>query len=120
MIKDDRDLKLGKIINLIHSDEDSEIRSCLVRTKNSEGIYPTCHLRYLEGYSGGDIPPSPTDVPNQEVSARKRLPRDAKEIATNKLKDLNLHLMGIFLSGPGKESIMGQWDTSSGVQPSIL
>ena len=120
LIKDDRDLKLGKIINLIHSDEDSEIRSCLVRTKNSEGIYPTCHLRYLEGYSGGDIPPSPTDVPNQEVTARKRLPRDAKEIATNKLKDLNLHLMGIFLSGPGKESIMGQWDTSSGVQPSIL
>ena len=72
LIKDDNDLKLGKIINLIHSDEDSEIRSCLVRTKNFEGIYPTCKLRYLEGYTGEDIPLSPiNDVPIQGVTARK-------------------------------------------------
>ena len=87
----------------------------MVRTKNFEGIYPTCNLRYLEGYTGEGIPLSPTnDVLNQAVTARKRLPRDAKETANKKLNDLNLHLMGIFLSEPGKESIIRQWATSSG------
>ena len=114
LIKDDSDLKLGRIIDVLPSEEDSEIRSCLVKTKHSQGVYPTSKLRYLEGYSGEEIPLSNNDVvANQpDALARDKLPRDAKEQAKQKLKKLNLHLVGMFLSMTGRKGLQNQWDFS--------
>ena len=107
VINDDSNLNLGKIIDLSHSDDHSEIRSCLIRIKNFESIYPTCNLRYLEGYTGEVIPLSPinNDVPIQGVTAGKKL--------------VGPHQV-FFPSEPGKESTLRQWATSSGVQPSVI
>ena len=53
LIKDDssNDLRIGKITK-INPSEDLEVRSVQVKTKFSEGVFPVCKLRYLEGYKG--------------------------------------------------------------------
>ena len=93
-------------MKVLPSQEDLEIRSCLVKTKNSQGVYPTNKLRYLEGYAGEVIPLPDNEVPlNQtDVLGRKKLPRDAKAKATERLGKLNLHLVGMFLSTTAKEN----------------
>ena len=116
LIKDDSDLKLGRIVKVLPSQEDSEIRSCLVKTKNSQGVYPTNNLRYLEGYAGEEIPLPVNDAPaNQpDVLERMKLPRDAKSKATDRLKKLNLHLVGMFLSTTGKKKLQHYLDDTPG------
>ena len=116
LIKDDSDLKLGRIVKVLPSQEDLEIRSCLVKTKNSQGVYPTNNLRYLEGYAGEEITLPKNDAPaNQpDVLERTKLPRDAKNKATDRLKKLNLHLVGMFLSTTGKEKSQHYLDSTPG------
>ena len=106
-IRDDSNLNLGKIIDLIHLDDHSEIRSCWIRTKNFESIYPTYNLRYLERYTGEVSPLSPisNNVPIQAVTAGKRLVG---------------HHQVFFPSEPEEESTLRQWATSSGVQPDVI
>ena len=113
MIKDDSDLRLGRIVEVLPSHEDLEIRSCVIKTKNSQGVYPTNELRYLEGYAGEVIPLTDNEVPlNQpDVLERKKLPRDAKAKATQRLEKLNLHLVGMFLSTTAKENWHHHYDT---------
>ena len=48
LIKDGRDVRLGRVSHLFLSD-DGECRSARVRTKSGgEGCYPVCNLRFLE------------------------------------------------------------------------
>ena len=48
LIKDNsRDFRIGKIIELIKSD-DGEIRKAILKTDHSEGVYPITNLRFLE------------------------------------------------------------------------
>ena len=113
MIKDDSDLRLDRIVEVLPSQEDSEIRSCIIKTKNSQGVYPTNKLRYLEGYAGEGIPLSDNEVPlNQpDVLERRKLPRDAKAKAKQRLEKQNLHLVGMFLSTTAKENWHHHYDT---------
>ena len=80
LIKDDSDLKLGRIVEVLPSHKDLEVRSCIVKTKNTQGVYPTSRLRYLEGYAGEPIPLTDKEVPSNQsdVLERKKLPRVAK------------------------------------------
>ena len=55
LIKDESELKIGKILELLPS-EDGEIRQAVVRTKFSEGVFPVFKLRFLEGYNGSEFP----------------------------------------------------------------
>ena len=114
LIKDDSDLRLGRIIRVLPSQEDMEIRSCLVKTKNSQGVYPTNKLRYLEGYAGEEIPLPENEVPAEkpDVLERTKLPRDAKAKAKEKLEKLNLHLVGMFLSTTAGRNWHQQWDST--------
>ena len=114
-MKDDSDLKLGRIVKVLPSLEDSEVRSCLVKTKNTQGVYPTNRLRYLEGYAGEPIPLTDKEVPSNQsdVLERKKLPRDAKAKATQRLEKLNLHLVVMFLSTTAKEN-WHHWNSSPG------
>ena len=116
LIKDDSDLKLGRIVEVLPSHEDLEVRSCIVKTKNSQGVYPTSRLRYLEGYAGEPIPLTDKEVPSNQsdVLERKKLPRDAKAKATERLEKLNLHLVGMFLSTTAKENWHHHWDSTPG------
>ena len=93
-------------MEVLPSHEDLEVRSCIVKTKNTQGVYPTSRLRYLEGYAGEPIPLTDKEVPSNQsdVLERKKLPRDAKTKASKRLKELNLHLVGMFLSTTGKEN----------------
>ena len=116
LIKDDSDLRLGRIVEVLPSQEDSEIRSCIIKTKNSQGVYPTNKLRYLEGYAGEGIPLSDNEVPlNQpDVLERRKLPRDAKAKAKQRLEKQNLHLVGMFLSTTAKENWHHHWNSTPG------
>ena len=110
-IYDDRNLNLGKIIDLSHLDDHYEIGSCRIRTKNFKINFPKSNDRYprsyLEGYAGEVIPLSPINnkVPIQTV------------IAGKKLVD---HLQEFFPSEPGNESTVRQWATFSGIQPDVI
>ena len=87
-------------MKVLPSQKDSEIRSCLIKIKNSQGVYPTNKLRYLEGYTGEEIPLPENEVSTNtpDVLVRNKLQRDAKTKAKDRLKELNLHLLGMFLS----------------------
>ena len=44
-----KDLRIGKIISLIKSD-DGEIRKVMLKTEHNEGLYPVTNLRFLENH----------------------------------------------------------------------
>ena len=68
LIKDSKDMKLGRILELVISD-DGECRSARIRTKaGGEGCYPVCNLRFLErGESASELRSVP--VSDESVSA---------------------------------------------------
>ena len=70
----------------------------------------------MEGYVGEAITLPKNDAPaNQlDVLERTKLPRDAKNKATDRLKKLNLHLVGMFLSTTGKEKSQHYLDSTPG------
>ena len=94
LIKDGKDLRLGRIVELFPSD-DGEVRSARILTKNGHGTFPVCHLRFLER---GDvtIPPESDDL-NPPLSddikppVRTRLQR--KAAADAQAKFLSMHLL---------------------------
>ena len=47
-----------------------------------------------------------------DVLVRDKLTHDAKSQANHKLKKLNLHLAGMFLSMRGREALQNQWGDS--------
>ena len=106
LIKDDssNDLRIGKITKLNPS-EDLEVRSVQVRTKFSEGIFPVCKLRYLEGYKGDNTLESIPDNDNpSSTPVGKRPTRKAKTDANRKLiSDNNSKLVCLFLSNSAQE-----------------
>ena len=106
---------MGRIVKVIPSQEDLEIRSCLVKTKNSQGVYPANKLRYLEGYAE-DIPLPKNEVPSNQpdVLVRNQLPQDAKTKARQRLGKLNLYFLGLFLSTRSKENWQNHWDGTLG------
>ena len=78
-VTDDRNLNLGKIMDLSHLDDHYKIRSCKTRTKNFKINFPKrntrCPRPKLEGNAGEVIPLSPINikVPIQKVVAGKKL-----------------------------------------------
>ena len=66
LVKDNsRDLRLGKVLELIRS-EDGEIRKVILKINNSEGIYPITNLRLLE-YHNKPINDNLTDKSSNSV-----------------------------------------------------
>ena len=81
LIKDNsRDFRIGKIIELIKSD-DGEIRKAILKTDHSEGVYPITNLRFLECH------PKSNDKVDQQISpnVQCRPRRQAAEVARAKL-----------------------------------
>ena len=79
-----KDLRIGKITELIKSD-DGEVRKVMLRTDKYEGIYPITNLRFLEGH-----PKSPDEV-DQEIipDLEVRPKRKAAEMANDKIKQMS-------------------------------
>ena len=87
LIKDGKDLKLGRITEVKTSD-DGECRSARVKTKNGEGCYPICNLRHLER---GEKPLKSNLFPTSPKN--KRVKRKAAAKAQEKF--LLLHLLSL-------------------------
>ena len=106
LIKDDssNDLRIGKITK-INPSEDLEVRSVQVKTKFSEGVFPVCKLRYLEGYKGDNTLEGNPDNDNpSSTPGGKRPARKAKTDANRKLiSDNNTKLVCLFLSNSAQE-----------------
>ena len=86
LIKDDsRDLRIGKILTLIISD-DGEVRSVKVKTKSHEGIYPVTNLRFLE-FHNPNVTNHTEELKGSEVMPKARPKRAAAEKANNAMKN---------------------------------
>ena len=112
----DSELRIGKIIELLPS-SDGEIRQVMVRTPNSTSVFPVFKLRYLEGYSDEEAC-SPTPRASSEgVRLRTRIPRLAKDQASDKIRDLaqinNAFLGSLFLSSPSDGPGLGEYPSRS-------
>ena len=87
LIKDNsKELRINKILKLIESEDDGEIRKVILKTKNSEGVYPVTNLRYLENHPSNDIqvvkPPAKAEV-------KGRPKRHAAQAAMAKIAQLS-------------------------------
>ena len=78
LIKDSKNLRVGKILEL-HVSDDKEIRSARVRTKHGEGNYPVCNLRQLERGSDDFV----KDPEPKIINVRSRVQRKAAIEAQN-------------------------------------
>ena len=83
---------------------DGEIRQVMVKTPNGASVFPVFKLRYLEGYTDEEAC-SPTPQPSSGGERmRARIPRLAKDNASDKIRDLaqldNAFLGSLFLSSP--------------------
>ena len=107
LIKDNSDLRIGKIIELLPS-SDGEIRQVMVRTPHSTGIFPVFRLRFLEGYMDDEVNSPPSRIPCGKDGLRDRTPRLAKDQASEKIRELaqinNAFLGTLFLSCPADGS----------------
>ena len=86
LIKDNsKELRVGKILKLIESEDDGEIRKVILKTKTSEGVYPVTNLRYLENHPTNDTqvvkPPA-----KDEVEGRPK--RQAAQAARTKIANM--------------------------------
>ena len=78
-----RDLRIGRITELLKSD-DGEIRKVMLRTDKYEGVYPITNLRFLEGH-----PKSPDKVDHEIIPDLQARPkRQAAEMAKDKIKQM--------------------------------
>ena len=89
MVKDNsRDLRIGKIIEVIKS-EDGEMRKVILKINNTNGIYPVTNIRFLEAYN--DLNLNEKDQGSIEetnvVNKIERPQRKAAIVARSKLKD---------------------------------
>ena len=85
LIKDkSKDLRIGKIIELIKSD-DGEVRKCLLKTDHFEGIYPITNLRFLENKSDESKSNESCFSGVKELNFDKRPIRQAAKVAKSKL-----------------------------------
>ena len=84
LIKDNaRDLKLGKIIKLIKSEDDGEIRKVILKIKESQYIHPITNLRLLECHDSNE---SVKNQINDVIDSRPQ--RKAAKVALNKIKKM--------------------------------
>ena len=99
---DSNDMKIGKIVELIHSD-DGEIHQVIVSTAKSTGTFPTFKLKNLEGYredleseerdsitsdkEGHHLDPQNSQDTDMNPT-RIRVPREAKKKASAKMKKI--------------------------------
>ena len=84
LIKDNsKDFRIGKIIELIKSD-DGEIRQAILKTEHSERVYPITNLRFLEGH------PKSNEKVDQQISpnVQCRPKRQSAEVAKARLGQL--------------------------------
>ena len=79
LIKDDKDMRLGRILQLFLSD-DGECRSARIRTKSGgEGCYPVCNLRFLERRESPNVKKSVVQVPQARVRTQRKAAAKAQE-----------------------------------------
>ena len=92
LIKDGKDMRLGKIVELVISG-DGECRSARVKTQSgSEGVYPTCNLRLLER---GEDPRAEVEVVRHDFDAMPNKRPKRKAAAKAQMKFLQLHLLSL-------------------------
>ena len=85
LIKDNsKDLRMGKIVELIKSD-DGEIRKVVLKTEHSEGIYPVTNLRFLECHPDSDNKGDQTEF---SIVRNKHL-RQAAQVAKDRIKQMS-------------------------------
>ena len=85
LIKDNVDLRIGKIIELLPS-SDGEIRQVMVRTPHTTSVFPVFKLRYLEGYMDDEACSPPLQTTSEGDKLRNRIPRLAKDLALEKIR----------------------------------
>ena len=88
LIKDGKDLRLGRVAELFPS-EDGEVRSARILTRNGEGLFPVCNLRFLER---GSVE-SPAVPVCSEPPPRVRVQRAAAKRAQEKM--MSIHLLAV-------------------------
>ena len=77
-----RDLKVGKIINIINS-EDGEVRKVILNINNHKGIYLVTNIRFLEACDDVKL-----NVLNEIIDKKVERPqRKAANVARSKLKE---------------------------------
>ena len=88
LIKDgSSELRIGKIKEVIQSD-DGEIHSAVVKTKlGGEGCYPVTNLRYLEYHQEGENKIDMGLIKNIMQNTNKRASRKTAEIAQKKITE---------------------------------
>ena len=83
MVKDNsRDLRLGKVLELIRS-EDGEIRKVILKIYDFEGIYPITNLRLLERHNK----PINDNLTDKSFNSVRPL-RKAASKALSRIKDM--------------------------------
>ena len=83
LTNEDYQFKLGNIVKVLLSQEDSGMGFPILVKKNSLRVYPTKQLIYLKGYSGEGIPRLRKVLSKPpDVLARRQLARNAKCKAT--------------------------------------
>ena len=107
----DTELRIGRIIELLPS-SDGEIRQVMVKTPNGASVFPVFKLRYLEGYSDEEACSPTPQASSEGVKLRARIPRLAKDQASDKIRDLaqinNAFLGSLFLSSPSDGPGLGE------------
>ena len=79
LIKDSRDFRLGRIVQLFLS-EDGECHSARIRTKNGgEGCYPVCNIRLLERGESSKPPESVVRVEGSRNRVQRKAAAKAQE-----------------------------------------
>ena len=86
LIKDNvKELRVGRILKLIESEDDGEVRKVLLKTKSSEGIYPVTNLRFLENHPPND---NQVETPPAKVEVEGRPKRQAAQAARTKIASM--------------------------------
>ena len=89
LIKDGRDVRLGRVSHLFLSD-DGECRSARVRTKSGgKGCYPVCNLRFLERGELEERSEIVIPAPERRVRQKRQAALKAQE------KFLSVHLLSL-------------------------